>query len=90
MSCDVEIATNDLLVDVEVAGQDPARVVGYPVRLSGSRGAVRHEIPRVGQHTTEVLTDLGYRPEQIAELAALGAIHTAAAEQADAYAHNYL
>lgn len=85
-----QIAANDLLVDVEVAGQGPAQVVGYPVRLSRGRGAVRHEVPRVGEHTAQVLADLGYRPEQISEFCADGAIRIADHERADAHAHNYL
>ncbi|MDQ0379494.1 CaiB/BaiF CoA transferase family protein [Amycolatopsis thermophila] len=69
-----QIAANELLVDVDVPGQDRARVVGYPVRLSRSRADVRRAVPRLGQHTCEVLAELGYSPWQIAEFTRQGAV----------------
>ncbi|SFW71068.1 CaiB/BaiF CoA transferase family protein [Amycolatopsis australiensis] len=69
-----QLAANELLVEVDVPGQDPARVVGYPVRLSRSPAEVRRAVPRVGEHTAEVLAELGYPPEQIAEFARQGAV----------------
>lgn len=85
-----QIAANDLLVDVDVDGQAPARVVGYPVRLSRSPGEVRRQVPRLGQHTGEVLAGLGYTPEQIDELARQRAIRTEEPQLADLYARNYV
>lgn len=69
-----QVAANELLVDVDVPGQEPARVVGYPVRLSRSHAEVRRAVPSVGEHTGEVLAELGYPPSRIAELARSGAV----------------
>lgn len=85
-----QVAANDLLVDVTIAGQEPASIVGYPVRLSRTPRDVRREVPRVGQHTTEVLSELGYRPEQINEFGKQGAILTDDARVAAEYARNYV
>jgi crotonobetainyl-CoA:carnitine CoA-transferase CaiB-like acyl-CoA transferase len=85
-----QIAANSLLVDVDVAGQGAARVVGYPVRLSRSPSHVRQEVPRLGQHTREILASLGYTPSQIAELASGDAIHTEAAQMAPDCTRNHI
>jgi crotonobetainyl-CoA:carnitine CoA-transferase CaiB-like acyl-CoA transferase len=63
-----QIAANDLMVDVEVAGHGRARVVGNPIRLSRSPAAVRRPVPRLGQHTREVLAEAGYSPSEIDRL----------------------
>ena len=62
-----QIAANDLMVDVEVAGHGWARV-GNPIRLSRSPAAVRRQVPRLGQHTREVLAEGGYSPSEIDRL----------------------
>jgi crotonobetainyl-CoA:carnitine CoA-transferase CaiB-like acyl-CoA transferase len=44
------------------------RRVNPPLRLSATPPTVRSECPTLGQHTVEVLTELGRTPEQIAEI----------------------
>jgi crotonobetainyl-CoA:carnitine CoA-transferase CaiB-like acyl-CoA transferase len=41
--------------------------VGIPIRLSDTPGRVRHPGPVTGQHTAQVLTNLGYTLEQVEE-----------------------
>lgn len=43
-------------------------------RLSGTPGKLRHPAPTLGQHTREVLGEIGYSAERIATLAADGVI----------------
>ncbi len=50
------------------------RQAGMFSRLSETPGQVRTFAPKVGQHTEEVLTDLGYTPQRVQELRAAGAI----------------
>ena len=71
-----QLAANELLVDVNVARQAPARVVGYPVRLSRTPAVVAREVPERGQHTDEVLTELGFDEAAITSLARDRAIET--------------
>ena len=47
---------------------------GIPYRFSVSPGALRLPPPRLGQHTDEVLQDLGYAKEEIGKLRQEGAI----------------
>lgn len=48
--------------------QRPARVPDLPVRLSVSGGGITHRPPLLGEHTDEVLRDLGYSSEEITAL----------------------
>ncbi|HKD97069.1 MAG TPA: CoA transferase, partial [Micromonosporaceae bacterium] len=43
-------------------------------RLSATPGAIRRPPPRPGEHTDEILTDLGYPPDKIADLRTAGSV----------------
>ena len=58
--------------DHPVAGR--VRAPGIPVRLSETPPSVRRHPPLLGEHTDEVLTDLGYTAAEIARLRADGAV----------------
>src|SRR5919204_814080 len=59
-------------VDHPVAGR--VRAPGIPVRFSETPGSVRRHPPLLGEHTDEVLQDLGYTVAEIAKLRSDGAI----------------
>lgn len=64
-----QVRYNGLLVDVDVGGQDEARTIGNPVKLSRTRATVRRSVPLLGEHTRDVLREMGLGD---AELDALG------------------
>lgn len=46
----------------------PAKVAAFPVMMSETPGAIQRRAPQLGEHTDEVLTELGYDSSAIAEL----------------------
>ncbi|MGH7276328.1 MAG: CaiB/BaiF CoA transferase family protein [Candidatus Rokuibacteriota bacterium] len=50
------------------------KVQGLPATLSRTPGAIRRPAPTHGQHTDEILRELGYTPGEIAELKKNGAV----------------
>jgi crotonobetainyl-CoA:carnitine CoA-transferase CaiB-like acyl-CoA transferase len=49
-------------------------IIETPFRLSETPGTIRHRAPLLGEHTDEVLTDLGYDAAQIDRLRADGIV----------------
>ena len=62
---DPQVAHNELLTFVRLPSGRELRVVGVPVRFSGTPGSVRSGPPSVGQHTDEVLASAGYSEEEL-------------------------
>ena len=50
------------------------KVHGFPIKFSGTPCAIQREAPELGQHTEEVLLELGYSWEDIAQMREQNAI----------------
>ena len=50
------------------------RVVGQPIKMSGAESTIRRPPPTCGQHTDEVLSELGFESSEIDNLRQQGAI----------------
>ena len=70
-----QVAARGVLVDSEHPVAGSIKMVGPPVRLSDTPGAVRSPAPLLGEHTEQILrTKLGLREEEIGELRRKGVI----------------
>ena len=70
MFSDPQVLAQDLVLDVPHPGAGSVRMTGFPVKLSATPCEIVRPAPRLGEHTEEVLAEIGYGPERIAALAA--------------------
>lgn len=66
-----EALDGDITAEREMVVKCPnsdLRLLGVPVKLSETPGRVRSAPPGLGEHTDEVLAELGYTPQQVAAL----------------------
>ncbi len=72
---DPQLAAREMVATVDHPSIGPLRVLGVPVKLSDTPGAVRSAPPLLGQHTRAVLgADLGLSDEQIDALSRAGVL----------------
>jgi crotonobetainyl-CoA:carnitine CoA-transferase CaiB-like acyl-CoA transferase len=69
----LEQLLDDMPIDVHPQA-GPYRQIPSPVRFSRTPAGVRRQAPVIGEHNDEVLREVGYSQEQIAELRCAGAL----------------
>jgi len=73
---DPHIGHRRMIVDIDQPGVGPMRIVGSPLHLSETPGAVYGPAPLLGQHSEAILRDLlGYSPIEIETLKKDGVIN---------------
>ena len=65
---------NALSVDVQSPILGPIKQLGLPVKMSKTPGKIWGTAPTLGQHTDEILSEMGRSPEEIADLRAKGVV----------------
>ena len=71
---DPQVKHLGLVAEVDQPGYGPARMLAFPVKASATPGTIRRPAPRLGEHTAEVLGELGLTKPEIERLAAAGVV----------------
>ena len=71
---DPHLLSRKMVLELEHPKVGKVRHMGIPVKLSDTPGQVRSFAPQLGEHTDEVLTELGYSTEEIARMHEAGAV----------------
>jgi crotonobetainyl-CoA:carnitine CoA-transferase CaiB-like acyl-CoA transferase len=78
MAADPQVLAREMVVDLQHPVAGATKALGLPIKLGATPGSVRRPAPTFGQHTREVLLQHGFGADEIAALAAEGAIGLAA------------
>ncbi|HXU88780.1 MAG TPA: CoA transferase [Methylomirabilota bacterium] len=73
---DPQIKHLALIAEVDQPGYGTARMLGFPVRASATPAAIRRPAPLLGEHTAEVLGEIGVTADELERLVAAGAVAT--------------
>ena len=71
---DPQVRARDMVMEMEHPAAGTVRNIGIPVKLSETPASVRRPPPTLGQHTAEVLAELGYAAEEVAAMRESGAV----------------
>jgi crotonobetainyl-CoA:carnitine CoA-transferase CaiB-like acyl-CoA transferase len=66
-----QTAVNNMVVSLDANGggrNEPLKLVASPITMDTSAFRLRHAPPSLGEHGAEILGELGYAPDRIAEL----------------------
>jgi len=68
MHADPQTIARDMVTEVDhpVAGR--VKTIGAPVKFHGTPGGVKRPAPVLGEHTEEVLAEVGLSPDEISAI----------------------
>ncbi|WP_372717274.1 CoA transferase, partial [Immundisolibacter sp.] len=80
VASDPQLQHNHMLESVQHAIQGPLTIPGIPLRLARTPGAIRRPPPALGEHSAQILGELGYSVDAIAQMAAGGLLGNSQAD----------
>ena len=73
---DPQVRARDMVVEVDHPIAGTVKALGCPIKFANGSSVTRRGAPVYGEHTIEVLEELGYGQAEIAELLTSGAAHS--------------
>lgn len=73
---DPHVKAREMVVELEHPVIGKTKALGVPVKLSETPGAVTRPAPTLGQHTIQILTEVGYSTEEIEAMREAGVVYT--------------
>jgi crotonobetainyl-CoA:carnitine CoA-transferase CaiB-like acyl-CoA transferase len=74
---DQQTAAREMLVEVPHQTLGTMKAIGAPIKFSNTPGAVLRGAPILGEHTREILAEIGFSAEEIDQLKSEGVVKTA-------------
>ena len=71
---DPQVLAREMLVDIHDPELGTIHNIGVPVKLSATPGSIRHRAPALGEHSAEVLLELGFTQGDVDALLSEGVI----------------
>jgi crotonobetainyl-CoA:carnitine CoA-transferase CaiB-like acyl-CoA transferase len=71
---DEQVVARDMLLQIPHPTLGTLQQTGIPVKFSETPGAIKQHPPLLGEHTQQILLELGYSESQVADLEQAGAI----------------
>ena len=68
------LARNMIIKLKHPAKQIEVEAAGIPVKIQGVEERIRYQSPKIGEHTLDVLREIGYTEDEISELKLKGII----------------
>ncbi|MBL4800285.1 MAG: CoA transferase, partial [Emcibacter sp.] len=68
MASDPHLCSSGGLLSLNLPDGGTAELPALPLEMAGQKFGVRHDVPQIGQHTVEILEQMGYAPEAIRKM----------------------
>lgn len=71
---DPQVKAQEMVVEFDQPGHGPVKVLGFPMKFSETPCRIHRPAPELGQHTDEVLRELGYSQTECEALRGAGVV----------------